>query len=204
MMLRLPSLGVGSACTLLFKAADIPDAGQNLNLRLWAAGLGWIKASKSGQPLKRTILDASVYQPERLDFAGPPILGPGVIREPPEPQIIEGCEFLDLAALASDGDIRERATRAMIAAIEAAQPELRAAKDQWINALAPDLAQRRGISTESARQCLAQASDHGQLSGDFLLVTENGDTVECLGSAEEPDEMEWDPLRRPVRTQLRQ
>ena len=159
------------------RAAEIPDAGQNLNLHLWAAGLGWIKPSKSGQPLKRTILDASVYQPERLDFAGPPILGPGVIREAPELQIIEGCEFLDLASLACDGDIRERATLAMTAAIEAAQPELRAAKEQWINALASDLAQRQGIPIESVRRCLAQASDHGQLSGDFLLLTENDDTV---------------------------
>lgn len=161
----------------VLRAADIPDAGQNLFLRLWAAGLGWIKVSKSGHPLKRTLLDGSVYQPERLDFAGPPILGPGVSRESSEPRIIEGCEFLDLAALACDGDIQMRAHQAMAAAIKAAQPELHAVKEQWINALAPELVQRHGISIDLARQCLSQASDHGQLSGDFLLVTANDETV---------------------------
>lgn len=159
------------------RAAGIPDAGQNLSLRLWAAGLGYIKASKSGQPLKRTILDVSVYQPERLDFAGPPIVGPGLIREAPEPRIIEGCEFLDLAALACDDDIRAKAMRAMDAAIDAAQPELRAAKERWINKLAPGLAEYHQISLECARECLTQASDHCQLSGEFLLLTENDETV---------------------------
>lgn len=192
-----PSIAItGGGQRLYFavkRAADIPGAGQDLSLRLWAAGFGWIKVSKSGRPLKRSLLDDSVYQPERLDFAGPPILGPGVIRKAPEPRIIEGCEFLDLAALACDNDIQARAHQAMAAALKAVQPELQAVKKQWIETLAPDLAQRCGISIDLARQCLSQASDHCQLSGDFLLLTENDETVSVREVLDNP--MKWHGTR---------
>ncbi len=65
----------------------------------------------------------------------------------------------------------------MTAAMEAAQPALREAREQWIKGLAPELAQRRGISVERARTCLLQATEHCRLSGDFLLLTEDDETV---------------------------
>lgn len=158
-------------------AADIPEAGHNLFLRQWAAGLGWIKVSKSGRPLKRALLDPSVYQPERLDFAGPPILGPGLIRDHVEPRFIEGCEFLDVVALQCDAEIRNRAERAMVSAIEQATPKLQAARARWIEERAPVLVQRQGISLDHARRSLEQASEHLQLSGEFILLTADGDPV---------------------------
>ena len=49
----------------------IPEAGQALIYLLWAKGHGYIKIGKAGQALERTLVDASVWQPERLDFAAP-------------------------------------------------------------------------------------------------------------------------------------
>jgi len=55
---------------LVQDAADIPRAGQVLVDRLWLAGHGHIEISKSGAMLERTLVDASVWQQSRLDFAG--------------------------------------------------------------------------------------------------------------------------------------
>lgn len=161
----------------ILSAADIPEAGRNLNLLLWAAGFGWIEPSKSGQALKRTLLDDSVYQPERLDFAGPVILGQGVRRVAPEPSIIDGRDCLTLKDLAVNGDIRERAQRAMAAAICSAQSKLRAVREQWIEQQAPELAQRNSIPIEHAHACLSRASESCELAGDFLLHPHHGEPV---------------------------
>lgn len=61
-------------------ASLIPAAGQALETLLWATGQGWYIVSKSGQALRRTLVDTAVWQPERLDFAGPPVLKDGVTR----------------------------------------------------------------------------------------------------------------------------
>ena len=49
---------------------DIPRAGAVLFKRLQLAGFGHIEIGKAGQMLERGLIDASVYQPERLDFCG--------------------------------------------------------------------------------------------------------------------------------------
>lgn len=54
----------------LEKAEDIPRAGKALVERLWAAGHGRCEASSSGSLLDRTLFDASVWQTNRIDFAG--------------------------------------------------------------------------------------------------------------------------------------
>ena len=167
-------------------AADIPEAGRNLNLLLWAAGFGWIEPSKSGRPLKRTLIDDSVYQPERLDFAGPVILGSGLSRVAPKPLIIEGRELLNLADLAVNDDIRERAHRAIDAALRAAQPELHAVRERWIHQLAPGLAQHNGIPIELARACLSQATEHCELAGDFVLHPQHGEPVTVKQVLDDP------------------
>jgi len=55
-------------------ASDIPRFGEILFRRLWLKGYGYIACSANGSQLIRTITDAAVYSPERLDFVGTPIL----------------------------------------------------------------------------------------------------------------------------------
>jgi hypothetical protein len=55
---------------LIADATDIPRVGKNLVDRLWLAGYGRIVFSKSGAMLERTVVDSSVWQPERFDFCG--------------------------------------------------------------------------------------------------------------------------------------
>jgi hypothetical protein len=58
--------------------------------RLWLAGHGYIKISRSGALLPRTIFDTAVFSPERLDFvAGARLLG-GLEQRRPDPIYIPG------------------------------------------------------------------------------------------------------------------
>jgi len=62
-------------------ASLIPEAGKALGDLLWVtAGDGWVDIGAAGQALMRCLVDTSVWQPERLDFAGPPVLVDGVTR----------------------------------------------------------------------------------------------------------------------------
>lgn len=58
---------------LYMMVADIGDTervGDILAKRLWLGGHGYIAVSSSGQRLERTVFDAAMFQPARLDFAG--------------------------------------------------------------------------------------------------------------------------------------
>lgn len=50
-------------------ATDIERAGKVIADRLWLVGMGHYVISRSGALLERTLVDASVWQPTRLDFA---------------------------------------------------------------------------------------------------------------------------------------
>lgn len=78
-------------------ARGIPGAGAALMDRLWLAGHGYIKVSKSGAMLERTLVDGAVWQPERLDFAGGASCGRGLRQERGKPVVVEG-DVLDVSA----------------------------------------------------------------------------------------------------------
>ncbi|WP_373510377.1 hypothetical protein [Thiocapsa sp.] len=157
----------------------IPKAGKALVDLLWASGQGWIEIGKAGQALERSIVDASVWQPERLDFAAPPQLGPGLIRNPP-PSRIEGdpAALFDLRELIelADGSIEARASTARKAARAAAKPELAKAREAWIEETAPAIAEAHGLSIEDVKTSLRRAADRRELTGDFILKCADGST----------------------------
>ncbi len=73
-------------------ASELPTFAKILFKRLWCAGYGHIEISKSGSLLPRTIFDASVFSPERLDFvAGAECID--CIQKLPEPVYREGGEI---------------------------------------------------------------------------------------------------------------
>lgn len=160
-------------------AALIPEAGKALVDLLWASGYGWIKIGKAGQALERTLFDATVWQPERLDFAAPPLLGEGLRREAP-PSFIDGSApaWFDLRALIAfaDGAIRSRAAHTRKAARDAAKPELLEAQAEWIETEAPRLAERAKIELDTARATLKRAAVKRELVGSFVLHGADGAT----------------------------
>ena len=74
-------------------ARDIPRAGRALVDRLWLAGHGYMRVSSNGSLLPRTLVDASVWEPNRLDFAAGAAVGPGLEQRRGAPILIPSQEI---------------------------------------------------------------------------------------------------------------
>jgi hypothetical protein len=185
-------------------AADIPEAGKRLMGLLWEitktkpGKFAWSEVGKAGQVLMRGLLDAQVWQPERLDFAAGPILCDGLTRPGTTSSF-----FGDLAGLFPLGMIRSADDHA----VQAAQREARkavssrasAAREKWAEEKAPDMALRRGLPVEKARAILLRAADNTRvLMGDFELIGVDGKRVsvgDILDNAEKWHDARFaDPL----------
>jgi len=161
-------------------ASLIPAAGKALNDLAWAGGMGWIACGNAGQLLERMLFDTSVWQPERLDFAAPPVLQDGLQRTAPEPSFYGNANSLfDLKPLiaAADGNIRHAAAVSRSNAKNQIRPKQEAARNEWINLHAPRFAEERGIDEESAREVLARAAKRQILMGDYIVELETGKRV---------------------------
>ena len=158
-------------------ATSIPLAGEALVKLLWAKGEGWVAIGGAGQALMRTLVDSAVWGPERLDFAAPPILGQGLVRDP-APGFISGTPGQRLNARdlidAVTPAIRARAKQQRDNAREAVQPLLKAARMKWVEENAPRIAAVRGQPVDEVRQYLAHAADERELTEEFVLFCQDG------------------------------
>lgn len=156
------------------QAADIPRAGAVLEARLWLAGLGRVQVSKSGSMLMRTLIDGSVWQPSRLDFAAGAATGPGLEQRRGAPMLIRGerdpiCTQTDLPDLTAKetSDVNRIKARARAAA----RPEAEAALQAWLEARQDNI--RRIAGTTAAEESIATllaAQQHRHLGPDFMVV----------------------------------
>lgn len=160
------------------EARDIPRAGAALIDRLWALGHGRIVPSVSGSALERTIFDASVWQPERLDFAAGAVSEAGLEQRRGQPTILAGgMAVVDTqAVLADDAEIRQRAKAARLQARKAAGEVLAAARDAYIERRIDDVLSEdeRGDPDlrSSARTTLRRAIDLDLLDSAFPIDVE--------------------------------
>ncbi|RKD75783.1 hypothetical protein [Kushneria marisflavi] len=77
-----PTRGGLHCYILVDDASQLQRIGEHLHNALWLAGEGFHILSKGDHPaaLERCLIDASVFQPERLDYAAAPVLGEGLTR----------------------------------------------------------------------------------------------------------------------------
>jgi hypothetical protein len=140
--------------------------------------MGWIAVGKAGQALSRTLVDDSVWQANRLDFAGAPELSADLVRNTPEARFFGDPNALfDLGRIKTDAAIDKKATTAKNVAKGEAKAALKDARAAYVAIAAPDMAKRRGISEEAAQAILQRATDHNTLSGDFELLPQDGPIV---------------------------
>ena len=164
-------------------ARQIPLIGETVSHLLWLNGQGRIEISKAGTCLKRTIIDTSVWQPSRFDFAGGAYCGPGLEQRRPEPVIFnENGPFLDLDMLPAITPEEMAQIRQMQEdAIKAAQPAAEKQRQVWLEERMADWEHKQtGLGTpvtdEARRQyrdTLHRATKNYRLLGDFELVSEN-------------------------------
>jgi hypothetical protein len=72
------------------RAKEIPRIGEILCQLLWLRGYGFIKISKIGSKLERQLLDAVVWQPERLAYEADAICDDGLHQNRPAPRLVRG------------------------------------------------------------------------------------------------------------------
>ena len=129
-------------------AADIPTIGERLTRLLWARGHGYIKVSKAGTPLERTIIDDCVWQPERQDYVGPPELV-GVERNAPEPFLRTGpmLTLADVPDLTEEDE--DNAAINLRNEKKAVAQEIEEAIEAWVASRV-----EQGMTEDEARQVL--------------------------------------------------
>lgn len=159
-------------------AGDIPRAGAALVDRLWAAGHGRIVPSIAGAALERCLIDACVWQPERLDFAAGAVCEPPLEQRRGEPVIIEGASAITdtHTTLPDDAAIKAKADAARRRARTAAKDALASAREAYVESrvdkmVGPEHAED-GDRREAAQGAIRRAVDHGVLAADFPVEIE--------------------------------
>jgi hypothetical protein len=169
-------------------ASRIPEAGRALVQLLWAAGHGWMEVGRAGQALERTLVDASVWQPERLDFCAPPVLGDGLQRPHASPRIFgDPLALFDLALIPHEAETHKQAQALKKTARQQLAGQCAAQRERWVATQAPALAKRRGITLDKARDVLQRASAQRVLMGDYVLMSEQGKPVAVGDILDQPD-----------------
>jgi len=151
---------------LVQDASLITEAAPVLMDLQWVHGLGRVDITASGQLVRRGFMDSVVWRPEWLDFAGPPILGEGITRDPPPSFVSPGlCPAVDLSLLLADAwKLRRQAETLWRDARLARAEEARAVRLAYIEATGKTWLNRDPLQDEN-------------LSPDFPLITRQGETV---------------------------
>ena len=165
-------------------AADIPRAGQALFERLWLAGHGGIKVSSAGSALVRGLVDAAVFQPERLDYAAGATCEPPLEQRWTPTQTHEGALLDTQAALPCLTKAERTKYDRLVAEAKAAKAdELSAARAAWIEKRVTEDLQRQGLTVATheqrtqAQKTATRALDSGVLTGDYVVQLETGEQV---------------------------
>jgi hypothetical protein len=160
---------------LVADATDIPRAGAALQLYLWAAGFGSIKLTRAGVKLDRTLLDAAVWQPERLDFAAGAATVAPVEQRRGVPELIGGtAPVLDtrVAIPEPTEQVIAAAQSARKKARDAADPEAAAVRAAYVDMKSLEIAGDDADDDRLARcrQTVERALGDGVLAGDIQVI----------------------------------
>ncbi len=194
---------------------DIPRAGQALFEQTWMTGHGWFMVSSAGSLLERSLIDTTVWQPERLDFAAGAVCLPPIEQRRPAPLVKNpDAKPFDSQQLRRVSAIAELERLKSIASAAVAE-EAKKVRDRWIEARVADVmvtvsetdADKREERSKILRVTYRRAAEDGLLLGDFVLTTEDGRQVtvgEILDNVDHWHGKRFaDPLERDYRNDSR-
>ncbi|WP_155625849.1 hypothetical protein [Burkholderia vietnamiensis] len=169
---------------ILDDASDIPRAGKSLLTHLWAAGHGRFEVSASGSLLERGMFDASVWQTNRIDFAGGASCDPPLEQRRGFPVVVENT----LRTVDSRGAIPEPSSD-IVAAAERHKAAARAAvadlavrqRKEWVKGRTESVtASNPWLTPQSVAAIVNHAVDRHQLMGDWQIVVVDTNGGESL------------------------
>lgn len=145
-------------------ASDIPRAGEVLFKRLWLQGLGHIELAQNGAMLVRGLVDGSVWQPSRLDFAARALCGPGLYQQAPAGLPMQGDIIDTRKALPDLTDEEEKRYRQLIIdAKNAKQGHSHQRREEFVL----EMAEREGTDPDEVRARYDLADERHVLGLDF-------------------------------------
>ena len=150
---------------LVQNAQDIHRAGEVLFKRLWLAGHGFYMISRVGTALERTIIDGSVWQTNRLDFAACSQCTPPLEQRRNAPGAHDGAH-LDTATALLDLTPEEIAPKVQVARLEYIEEEIH-------RILARTGAEVTDEALEQDRATVSRAVQSGVLAGDFVITLDD-------------------------------
>lgn len=182
--------------------ANIPFVGVAIADALWKAGYGRIEFGSAGQMLVRCPIDCTVWQPERLDFAGAAVLGPGLTQKRFAPYVINGGA-IDTEVAIADGPGRVPVAAWASDSVEirkakhAARPEEKRLRRAYIeNRVAQDVA--AGFEEALARRKWRAALEERVLEPSFELRFRDKGTVTVAKVLESPADYDFERLADPA------
>lgn len=175
-------------------AHDIIRAGKNLYERLWLSGDGFYSLSKSGAILDRNIIDASVWQPERLDFCGGANCKPPIVQKIPAPVVYNEFKApVDTLKTLPDFTLEEMALLKKFKreSREKIKPTMDKVRKDWIE-------ERIKSTPHVERKVFDNAIKNRVLYGDFVLHSENGKTVTINELLKSPEKYNGTRFKDPL------
>lgn len=167
---------------LVSQAAKIPEIGEALNERLWAAGFGRHEISKSGQILERPMFDASVWTTNHIDFCAGAICTDGLAQRRGDPLLLGGATpiWTANAILRIQSEIRVKVGKHKEASRARVFEEAYAAKERWKDAQHTKYQQiLRDFDGLTVRDFVHRAIEHAELPCHWrVVVHENGKETE--------------------------
>lgn len=150
-------------------ASRIPEVGETIFKRLWLAGHGYIKVGKAAQLLPRTLIDGTVYQQSRLDFAAGAHCIKPLVQRRGSPTIFSGTsKFLDTKLFVPLTNDEERKYKNLVAfEKQKIKPEAEKVRKQYIDELVSEYPKKE---QNAARERIAKACEGGELSVDHLIT----------------------------------
>lgn len=154
---------------------EIAAAGKRLFDRLWMIGEGWMEVSKAGSLLKRSIIDPSVWQSNRFDFAAGATCVDPLEQRRGEPVVVDGraCNLIhDIPELSESekGELEQR----FADAAERSRPLAEETKRNYISENGIRMAGPKASEDEVKRckEVFRRAVEGGNLAGDFPLIAD--------------------------------
>ena len=152
--------------------SDIPRFIETLFKKLVLKGFGYIKISRAGSQLLRTIIDGAIKSPERIDYVAPAVIGDGLYRQTIAPTLRPGG-MLDTVVLKNLTPEEEGSYADLVKQLKSDTKEQASiVRNQYAECKSLEL----GISKKKLMQVM-ESADRGVLECDFVLTLNDNSTV---------------------------
>lgn len=184
------------------RTSQIEMIGKNIIERLWLAGFGRYDVSKSGILLERTIVDSSVWQPERLDYVGGSVTENPLKQMKLKAQIFPGrtrvlslkkIQELSNHEITDVKNLKNKAKRLV-------EPEGRRKREDYIDCYARKMAGENATPEQikEKRRLFSAAFKGGVLYEDFVLCSQDGNNVTVKELLDNPEKLQGKRFADPI------